>query len=129
MSEYGLPEEAISFGQQPKVVETSAIQETTEPVANLVEKANWLLYKRGAVTRRSVARSEDNPQGIERPLFARARRAQLLKEIQDAPDNVEKKRLIEKAHAIDNIVQQYLSQSELTVTLPEYGTQTAKAYT
>lgn len=115
---------------QPTTVEQKpAVQEMLEPVTNLVEKANWFLYKRGLVTHESVMRTEDNPDGIQRPLFLRARRAKILESIHNLPPESrdQKQALIDKAKELDEIATQYLNQSELNVTLPGLGTQSAKS--
>jgi len=122
----------MTAGEKPvgiAVDRDPAIQEAKEPVINLVEKANWLLYRRGLITHESVIRNEDNPDGVRRPLFLRARRAKILEEIRSlSPGNRDKKqRLIDRANALDIIAMQYLNQSELSVTLPGLGTQSAKS--
>jgi len=105
------------------------VQELQEPVKNLVRRANSLLYMRGAVTKDTPIKTPDNPDGIRRPLFLRARRARILQEIKDLPDGskIEKRALLEKAKAVDYIAQQYLNQSELSVLVGGLGVQKAKS--
>ena len=112
-----------------KVEQNTAVQEMQEPVTNLVEKTNWLLYKRGLVTHESVMRTQDNPDGIQRPLFLRARRAKILEEIHHLPaeSRDQKQALIDRANALDEIAKQYLNQSELNITLEGLGTQSGKS--
>lgn len=114
---------------KPEVKIIPPSQETSEPTKNLVENFDRLFYLMGKVTRAGyLGRSPDNPEGISRPLFSRAKRAELYKKIISTSKKNRRLRetIIEEAHLRDGITEQYLNQGEIVVTLPELGEQKAR---
>ncbi len=108
------------FGRPPVEV-GPVIEEEAEPTRNLVEALDRLYYLGRAVTHESrFARTEENPEGRERPPFLRARRAELHAELEDA-DRGERGEILRRGHLWDQIAEQTLNQREVVVNLPEIG--------
>ncbi len=127
------------------------IHESREPVKNLLSALEQLYYASATITRQSHL-----PSKKERPLVTRVERAKLypqvidvtqkrkqaLKDIEDASLGIEEKGeaisdvqwdakrtlapLFLEAKQRDALAEQYLTQREVSVTLPELGTQTAR---
>ena len=104
---------------QPEFKVTPPVQEATEPTKNLVESFDKLFYLMAKVTRPGIS---------NRPLFARAKRAELYKDIKAVPkDNKDlRRKIIEEAHLRDAIVEKYLNQGEISIILPGLGEQKSR---
>ncbi|MFA6432492.1 MAG: hypothetical protein WCV82_01605 [Candidatus Paceibacterota bacterium] len=112
------------------------IQGEGEPVKNLIESFDKLYYTQGTVTHRSrFARTPEDAKGKERPLFIRAQRAELYKQILALPHNTEQEKensrakrkvIIEEGHLRDEINEQYFKQREIAINLPRYGEQKSR---
>ncbi len=98
------------------------IEEKSEPAKNLVESFDQIYYAQSTVTHRSqFARTPENPEGRERPLFSRVDRAELFKKIKETPkESGERKEIITEANLRDEINEKYLNQREITVS-SQYG--------
>ncbi len=125
MSEVGVPHEDLH------------VLEAQEPIGNLVEKLNGYFYARGQVTREArFGHSEQVPNGQQYPLFARSRRADLYHRIaeiraeDDSRGHSESRAaasaLLQEAHNLDDVLRQYLTQSELHVPMTALGEATSK---
>lgn len=104
-------------------------QETTETVKNIVESFDKLFYSREAVTARGrFPLPERQGRIVERPLFSRAKRAELYKKYKEIPkeNKEERKRILEEAHVRDELTAQFLNQGEISIALPGLGEQTAR---
>ena len=102
------------------------IQEKKEDVKNLVETFEELYYVAGAVTAPSTfGRSEENPEGRERPFFLRAHRAELYQKIKSVSPE-EREQVLKEANLRDAIAEQYLNQKDLKIHFSEYGDLSAR---
>lgn len=106
------------------------VQEASEPVGNLMSVFEKIYYAGGMITSPSrFARATAQPEGKERPLFLRAKRAQLYKNFTALSTKEERQNIIKEAHQRDDIAKQSLNQRELKVTLPDWGEQRARVVT
>ena len=124
-----------NFAKESKEEETlktefgSVIKQEKEPIKDLVQKFEKLFYFLGAITKSSkFARGIEGEK--ERPFFLRNRRARLLKELKELPENqkMERGEIINEARILDKISEQYMNQREISINLPNYGKQKARTF-
>lgn len=114
MENAGISEATIALPHQEKMV----------PEKNLIASFDKLFYTAGLVTHKSNIRGTN----AERPLSERTERAQLFKQFKsvDEKNRNQRKEILAKAHARDEIYRQYLNQGEVKVNLPGLGEQIAR---
>lgn len=100
-------------------------EDKIDPAKIADNATNWAYFLRVGTSGVRVLReqAENGEKSYEMPLWTRVKRKEILDEFKATPkEDVERRRrVLEKAHAVDEITMQYLKQENVNVDVPGLG--------